>query len=75
LSWVRGFWSKQEALTVGRVFSVTERLKLDFSADAVNPFNFHRWSNPNMTLTNAAFGLVTGASDGRTLQINAALRF
>jgi len=75
LSWVKGFWSKQEALTVGRVISMTERIKLDLSADAVNPFNFHRWNNPNTTLTSAAFGTVTGASDGRTLQINAAVKF
>lgn len=75
LSWVRGFWTKQEALTVGRVISLTERLKFDFSVDAVNPFNFHRWTNPNTTLTSAAFGTVTGAADGRTLQINATLRF
>jgi hypothetical protein len=75
LSWVRGFWSKQEALTIGRVFGITERVKLDLSADAVNPFNFHRWTNPNTNLTSAAFGTVTGASDGRTLQINAAVRF
>jgi len=75
LSWVRGFWSKQEALTVGRDFALTERAKLEFSVDAVNPFNFHRWGNPNTVLTSAAFGTVTSASDGRTLQINAAVKF
>lgn len=75
LSWVRGFWSKQEAFTVGRVISFTDRVKFDFSVDAVNPFNFHRWTNPNTTLTSAAFGTVTGAADGRTLQINGTLRF
>ncbi len=75
LSWARGFWSKQEALTVGRVITLKERLKLDLSADAFNPFNFHRWNNPNTTFTSAAFGTVTGAADGRTLQINAALKF
>jgi hypothetical protein len=75
LSWVRGFWSKQEALTLGRTFAITERLKFDLSVDAVNPFNFHRWNNPNTTLTSAAFGTVTGAADGRTLQVNMALKF
>ncbi|MFB3777634.1 MAG: carboxypeptidase regulatory-like domain-containing protein [Bryobacteraceae bacterium] len=75
LSWVRGFWGKQEALTLGRVFSVTERFKLDFSVDAVNPFNFHRWGAPNTNLLSPAFGTVTSASDGRTLQVNAALKF
>ena len=75
LSWVRGFWSKSEAFTIGRVFSIREGLKLDVSADAVNPFNFHRWNNPNTTLTSAAFGTVTGAFDGRTLQVNATIKF
>jgi hypothetical protein len=75
LSWVRGFWSKSESLTVGRVFTLHENLKFDLSVDAVNPFNFHRWNNPNTTLTSAAFGTVTGATDGRTLQVNATVRF
>ena len=75
LSWVRGFWSKQEALTIGRVFDLTEKCKLDVSADATNPFNFHRWNNPNTTLTSAAFGTVTGAADGRGMQLNATVRF
>jgi len=75
LSWVRGFWAKQEALTLGREISITERVKFDLSVDAVNPFNFHRWANPNTTLTSAAFGTVTGAADGRTLQVNVALKF
>jgi hypothetical protein len=75
LSWVRGFWGKQEALTIGRVFTIHERLKLDFSVDATNPFNFHRWGAPSTTITSAAFGSVTSASDGRTLQINTVIRF
>jgi len=75
LSWVRGFWGKQEALTAGRVFRLHERLTLDFSVDASNPFNFVRWSNPNTSLVSAAFGTVTAAGNGRTLQINAVMKF
>jgi hypothetical protein len=75
LSWVRGFWGKSEQLTLGRKFAITEKLKLDFSADLVNPFNFHRWSNPNTLLMLPTFGMVTAASDGRTAQINANLSF
>jgi hypothetical protein len=42
----------------------------------VNPFNFHRWANPNTTAYSIAFGKVTGTQDtGRTLQINASLKF
>jgi hypothetical protein len=75
LSWVRGFWFKEENLTLGRVFSLKERAKLDFSMDFVNPFNFHRWGNPNTSLTSAAFGTVSSVSAGRTVQANAAIRF
>jgi len=75
LSWVRGFWGKQEALTIGRTFKLKERVSFDFSIDAANPFNFVRWGAPNTTLVSAAFGKVTSASDGRTLQVNGALRF
>lgn len=76
LSWVRGFWGKQEALTVGRTFTLKERLVFDFSVDATNPFNFTRWGAPNTVLFSPAFGTVTStASDGRTLQVNAALKF
>ncbi len=59
---------------MGRIFRLHERANLEFSVDA-NPFNFHRWNNPNTFLTSAAFGTVTGAADGRTLQFNAAVKF
>ena len=76
LSWVRGFWGKQEALTVGRLFKIREGLGFDFSVDATNPFNFVRWNNPNTNrLSSQAFGTVTAAGAGRTLQVNGALKF
>jgi hypothetical protein len=75
LSWVRGFWGKQETLTAGRVFRLHERLTLDFGVDATNPFNLVRWSNPNTTLVSAAFGTVTAAQAGRTVQVNGVVRF
>jgi len=75
LSWVRGFWNKQESLTIGREFSIKERLKAELSLDAVNPFNFHRWNNPNTQLTSAAFGTVTATDPGRTMQVNMAIKF
>lgn len=76
LSWVRGFWFKEENLTIGRVFRITEQVKLDLSGDAANPFNFHRWGAPNTALTaGAAFGTVNSVSPGRTIQVNAAIKF
>jgi len=75
LSWVRGFWYKEENLTLGRIFPIKEKVKLDFSIDASNPFNFVRWGAPNTTLTSAAFGTVNSVSAGRTMQVNAAISF
>jgi len=75
LSWVRGFWGKQEALTIGRTFRVMEKMSFDFSVDAQNPFNFVRWNNPNTTLASPAFGMVTSSQPGRTLQVNGKLQF
>jgi hypothetical protein len=75
LSWVRGFWYKEENLTLGRIFPIKEKVKLDFSVDASNPFNFVRWGAPNTTLTSAAFGTVNSVSSGRTMQVNAAVSF
>ena len=75
-SWIRGFTSKSESLTVGRLFRIRERLMFDFSIDAVNPFNFVRWSNPATNLASpSTFGVVTAAATGRTLQVNAKLSF
>jgi hypothetical protein len=62
-------------LSAGRIFAIKEKVKFDLSVDAFNPFNFVRWGAPNTTLTSAAFGTVTTAANGRTLQVNAALRF
>jgi hypothetical protein len=76
LSWVRGFWYKEEGLSVGRLFRVTEQVKLDLSVDASNPFNFHRWMNPNTSLTSGAqFGTVNSVYPARSMQANAAIRF
>jgi len=75
LSWVRGFWSKDENLTFGRVFRLTEQVRFDLSVDANNPFNFHRWNNPNTSLTSGQFGIVSSVVNARTLQVNAAIKF
>jgi hypothetical protein len=75
LSWARGFWGKQEALTLGRSFRVKERATVDFSVDAINPFNFVRWNDPGTNLLSPAFGSVTGTQSGRTLQVNGVVRF
>jgi len=75
LSWARGFWDKQESLSIGKAFRFNERWLLDVSADATNPFNLVRWSNPNTNRLSPAFGTVTATAPGRTMQLNAMLKF
>jgi hypothetical protein len=75
LSWLRGFTGKSESLSLAKRVPIRERLRLMVRADATNPFNFVRWSNPNTNITSSNFGKVTGASGGRTIQLNATVEF
>jgi len=75
-SWVRGFWQNSEALELGKTFSVSERLKVDFSADFINPFNIVRWADPSTLAGIPTFGTVTNIQGTpRTIQLNGAMRF
>ena len=75
LTWLRGFSGKSESLSLAKRIAITERVRAILRADAQNPFNFVRWSNPNTTVTSSNFGKVTGAAGGRTLQLNATVEF
>ncbi len=44
---IPGFGLTQIDLSIGRKFSVTERIKLQFRADAFNVFNHPNFTNPN----------------------------
>jgi hypothetical protein len=72
---VRGFTQKSEALSLARTFAIG-RHRLDIGIDALNPFNFIRWNDPNTNISSGAqFGSVTGTQGARTLQLNASYRF
>jgi len=85
LSWLRGFTQKFEAISINKTTTFKERVRLETGLDVLNPFNFVRWGNPNTSITSADFGKVTYVqgqastsgtlSAGRTLQINAVLKF
>jgi hypothetical protein len=75
LDWVRGFSGKSESLSVAKRIPIKERFRAVVRADATNPFNFVRWSNPTTSITSANFGKVTGAAGGRTIQLNATVEF
>ncbi len=75
LDWLRGFSGKSESLSLAKRIAIRERIHAILRADVQNPFNFVRWSNPNTTITSSTFGKVTGASGGRTMQLNATVEF
>jgi hypothetical protein len=52
-----------------------ERATFTFRADAHNAFNHPQFSGLNTTITNPAFGSVTGAEDPRQLLLIGRLRF
>ena len=62
-------------MSIAKRIPITEKVRAMLRADATNPFNFVRWSNPTTNITSANFGRVTGAAGGRTIQLNATIEF
>jgi len=60
-----------------RTFTITERFKLEFRAEAFALPNSPRWqlNNPNTNVNDANFGLIRGAGGNRTMQFGARLMF
>jgi len=70
-----GFWN--EDVSVTRRFSVTERLKIDFSADAFNLANTVAFNGPaSLDINNANFGRITSQQNApRSVQLALKLSF
>jgi hypothetical protein len=62
-------------LSVIKDFAFTERLKLELRGDAVNAWNHPQWNGVNTTIGQQNTGMVTGAYEGRTLQVGAKITF
>ena len=75
LNWVRGPQLNSEALSLQKNIALTERLKSVLRADATNPFNIARWSNPNTTITNASYGVISSSQAGRIIQLSLSFEF
>jgi hypothetical protein len=58
-----------------KTFSITEKVHLEFRAEAFNTFNHTNPGNPNTSLGNANYGKVTSAADPRILELAARLKF
>jgi hypothetical protein len=56
---LRGFWFKNLDLRIGKVTSIKENLKLEYSFDFFNAFNHPTFLDPTLSVTNLAnFGVV-----------------
>ena len=52
-----------ENISVAKGFQITERLKLDFRAEAFNMFNRVRFGNGSTSLSDPNFGRILGNGD------------
>ena len=63
-------------LTILKEFSIRERVKWQFRAEAYNALNHTNLSKPNTSPTNSSFGMITGTDgDARNWQFALKMRF
>lgn len=73
---LRGPSNSNQNLSLKREFGIREGWKVSLQADALNVFNWVRFSNPNLNITASNFGYITATSNSpRVLQLNARLTF
>ena len=56
-------------LGVVRVFPITERVRLNFRAEAFNAFNRANFNAPNATIGTASAGVISSTQPARVLQL------
>ena len=71
----RGPGFAQTDLSLGKSFSLTERVKANLRADAFNAFNRVNVNNPVLDLSSANFGKSTGTNTPRLLQLGLRISF
>ncbi|MCX6594218.1 MAG: TonB-dependent receptor [Acidobacteria bacterium] len=72
---VRGFNFYQTDLTLGKTFTLTERLRLQFRAEAFNLLNETNFREPDGNISNPGFGQIRSSFDPRQLQFALKLIF
>jgi hypothetical protein len=60
---------------IGKITSLTERMRLELRGDFFNAFNNVEFGNPNLSITSSLFGQVSTTAAPRIIQISALLRF
>ncbi|MBS1875967.1 MAG: TonB-dependent receptor [Acidobacteria bacterium] len=72
---VRGPGLQNADLMIGKTFRLTERLNLEFRAEAFNVSNTPPLNDPNGSFGSAAFGSITSAGNPRDFEFVAKMRF
>jgi hypothetical protein len=72
---VRGCGNLDEDISLQKLFTIHERVRVLFSADAQNVFNRHQWAGLRSNIDTPGFGQFTGATGPRLLQVHARLEF
>jgi hypothetical protein len=72
---VRGPGLQNADLMIGKTFHLSERVRLEFRAEAFNVSNTPPLNDPNGSFGSAAFGAITSAGNPRDFEFAAKLRF
>ena len=62
-------------LNLARTFSITDRVKFQFRAEASNAFNIVSYSNPGSTVNTTTFGQIRTAGTPRQIQFGGKIKF
>jgi hypothetical protein len=72
---VRGPGLQEADLMIGKTFRITERVNLEFRAEAFNVSNTPPLNDPNGSFGSAAFGTITSAGNPRDFEFVAKVHF
>jgi hypothetical protein len=72
---VRGPGLQSADLMIGKTFRITERVSLEFRAEAFNVSNTPPLNDPNGSFGSAAFGSITSAGNPRVFEFAAKIHF
>ena len=72
---VRGPGLQNADLMIGKTFRITERMNLEFRAEAFNVSNTPPLNDPNGSFGSAAFGSITSAGQSARFRVRVKLHF
>ena len=72
---VRGPGLQNADVMIGKTFRITERVSLEFRAEAFNVSNTPPLNDPNGSFGSAAFGSITSAGNPRDFEFVAKVHF